>query len=137
MPVRRVPPGSRWCPQGSHPSSRMKLEIAEVELSVPIRDVRAVGCCREGRGPVGQSDEQSVAAAAAGPGIEADQLHPLVDPQLGQAWQEPARIICTPHCMHIGASLWRTFGASATSRTIPPGLVMSLLGAFDARPRSS
>ena len=28
-------------------------------------------------------------------------------PQLGQAWQEPARIICTPHCMHIGASLTR------------------------------
>jgi hypothetical protein len=32
------------------------------------------------------------------------QLHPLVVPQLGQAWQEPARIICTPHCMHSGAS---------------------------------
>jgi len=33
------------------------------------------------------------------------QLQPLVLPQLGQAWQLPARIICTPHCMHIGASL--------------------------------
>src|SRR4051794_17788167 len=33
------------------------------------------------------------------------QLQPLVDPQLGQAWHEPARIICTPHCMHMGASL--------------------------------
>jgi hypothetical protein len=32
---------------------------------------------------------------------------PLVVPQLGQAWQEPARIIWTPHCMHIGASEWR------------------------------
>ena len=35
------------------------------------------------------------------------QLQPLVEPQLGQAWHEPARIICTPHCMHIGASLAR------------------------------
>ena len=33
------------------------------------------------------------------------QLQPLVEPQLGQAWQEPARIICTPHCMHMGESL--------------------------------
>jgi hypothetical protein len=33
------------------------------------------------------------------------QLHPLVDPQLGQAWQLPALSIWTPHCMHIGASL--------------------------------
>jgi hypothetical protein len=33
------------------------------------------------------------------------QLQPLVLPQLGQAWQLPARTICTPHCMHIGASL--------------------------------
>lgn len=33
------------------------------------------------------------------------QLQPLVLPQLGQAWHEPARFICTPHCMHIGASL--------------------------------
>jgi len=33
------------------------------------------------------------------------QLQPLVLPQLGQAWQLPARFICTPHCMHIGASL--------------------------------
>jgi hypothetical protein len=29
----------------------------------------------------------------------AHQLQPLVLPQLGQAWQEPARIIWTPHCM--------------------------------------
>jgi hypothetical protein len=27
------------------------------------------------------------------------QLQPLVLPQLGQAWQLPARCICTPHCM--------------------------------------
>ena len=33
------------------------------------------------------------------------QLQPLVLPQLGQAWHEPARFIWTPHCMHIGASL--------------------------------
>ena len=32
------------------------------------------------------------------------QLQPLVVPQLGQAWQAPARTIATPHCMHIGAS---------------------------------
>ena len=30
---------------------------------------------------------------------------PLVEPQLGQAWQEPARCICTPHVMHMGASM--------------------------------
>jgi hypothetical protein len=36
---------------------------------------------------------------------DVSQLQPLVEPQLGQAWQEPARIICTPHCIHIGASL--------------------------------
>ena len=41
------------------------------------------------------------------------QLQPLVLPQLGQAWQEPARIIVTPHCMHIGASLLRTMPAAA------------------------
>ena len=29
----------------------------------------------------------------------AAQLQPLVLPQVGQAWQLPARIICTPHCM--------------------------------------
>jgi hypothetical protein len=33
------------------------------------------------------------------------QEQPEVDPQDGQAWHEPARCICTPHCMHIGASL--------------------------------
>jgi hypothetical protein len=27
------------------------------------------------------------------------QLQPEVLPQLGQAWQEPARTIWTPHCM--------------------------------------
>jgi hypothetical protein len=27
------------------------------------------------------------------------QLQPEVLPQLGQAWQEPARCIWTPHCM--------------------------------------
>jgi hypothetical protein len=27
------------------------------------------------------------------------QLQPLVLPQLGQAWHEPARCIWTPHCM--------------------------------------
>src|SRR5881398_804849 len=46
------------------------------------------------------------------------QLQPLVLPQLGQAWQEPARCIWTPHCMHMGASEWldfRTGGASATA----------------------
>ena len=32
------------------------------------------------------------------------QLQPLVEPQLGQAWQAPARCIWTPHCMHMGAS---------------------------------
>ena len=36
------------------------------------------------------------------------QLQPLVEPQLGQAWHEPAGTICTPHCMQIGASLGRT-----------------------------
>jgi hypothetical protein len=29
----------------------------------------------------------------------APQLQPLVLPQDGQAWHEPARCICTPHCM--------------------------------------
>jgi hypothetical protein len=33
------------------------------------------------------------------------QLQPLVLPQLGQAWQAPARCIWTPHIMHMGASL--------------------------------
>jgi hypothetical protein len=28
-----------------------------------------------------------------------NQLQPLVLPHDGQAWQEPARCICTPHCM--------------------------------------
>ena len=86
---------------------------------------------------VEKNDEQAVTGSTGRPGVEPDQLHPLVEPQLGQAWHDPARFICTPHCMHIGASLWRTFGAVAAGRTMPPGLVMSLLGAFDARPRSS
>jgi hypothetical protein len=47
------------------------------------------------------------------------QLQPLVLPQLGQAWHEPARIICTPHCMHMGASLARCAGGDAiASRSI-------------------
>jgi hypothetical protein len=36
------------------------------------------------------------------PGTLNDRLHqlqPLVLPQLGQAWHEPARCIWTPHCM--------------------------------------
>ena len=33
------------------------------------------------------------------------QLQPLVVPQLGQAWQEPARCIWMPHCMQMGASM--------------------------------
>jgi hypothetical protein len=36
--------------------------------------------------------------------VRSGQLQPLVVPQLGQAWHDPARIICTPHCKHIGAS---------------------------------
>ena len=40
-------------------------------------------------------------------GCGGGQLQPLVLPQLGQAWHEPARIIGTPHCMHIGASCVR------------------------------
>ena len=38
------------------------------------------------------------------------QLQPLVLPQLGQAWQEPARCIWTPHCMQYGASEWAADG---------------------------
>src|ERR671910_138826 len=42
------------------------------------------------------------------------QLQPLVLPQDGHAWQEPARCICTPHCMQYGASAWvTTLGATA------------------------
>src|SRR6187431_2691055 len=41
------------------------------------------------------------------------QLQPLVLPQLGQAKQLPARIITTPHCMHIGASFGRTMPRAA------------------------
>jgi hypothetical protein len=33
-----------------------------------------------------------------------NQLQPLVVPHDGHAWQEPARCMVTPHCMHIGAS---------------------------------
>ena len=36
-----------------------------------------------------------------------DYEQPLVVPQLGQAWQLPARCMTTPHCMHSGAS-WLT-----------------------------
>ncbi len=36
-----------------------------------------------------------------------NQLQPLVLPQLGHAWQLPARTMWTPHCMHIGASIGR------------------------------
>ena len=38
---------------------------------------------------------------------------PLVEPQLGQAWQLPLRIICTPQVMHIGAS-WLDDAGSGT-----------------------
>ena len=52
------------------------------------------------------------------------QLQPLVDPQLGQAWHDPAGIICTPHCMQIGASAWRMTPAagvlsSGVGTTVP------------------
>src|SRR4051812_2428710 len=50
--------------------------------------------------------------------LSACQLQPLVLPQLGQAWHEPARCIWTPHCMQYGASetvlAAVDFGAGAT-----------------------
>ena len=45
------------------------------------------------------------------------QLQPLVLPQLGQAWHEPARIMVTPHCMHIGASESRMTPAAGVLST--------------------
>ena len=35
--------------------------------------------------------------------VVSTQLHPLVLPQPGQAWQLPARCMVMPHCMQIGA----------------------------------
>jgi len=81
--------------------------MREVRCTVEL--IANVGRRGPSVGPFGdlgeEDDEQTVAAAATGAGVEADQLHPLVEPQLGQAWHEPARIIWTPHCMHMGASL--------------------------------
>ena len=34
--------------------------------------------------------------------------------RMGQAWQEPARFICTPHCIHMGESLCLTFVVIST-----------------------
>jgi hypothetical protein len=47
--------------------------------------------------PTGRRGEPDPKATGS-PGIS-DQLQPLVEPQDGQAWHEPARCICTPHCM--------------------------------------
>lgn len=44
------------------------------------------------------------------------QLQPLVFPQDGQAWHDPARCIFTPHCMQYGASGFDGDGAAR-----PPG----------------
>lgn len=49
--------------------------------------------------------------------LRVDQLQPLVVPHDGQAWQEPARCMTTPHCMHIGAS-WLTIATSRTTRVV-------------------
>src|SRR5688572_11109379 len=70
-----------------------------------------------------------------------DQLQPLVLPQLGQAWQEPARCIWTPHCMQYGASLWLVFGRMAADGLAGAGSVTPArsrrLGSFGAPLRSS
>jgi hypothetical protein len=53
------------------------------------------------------------------------QLQPEVLPQLGQAWHDPARTICTPHCMHIGASLVRrliSFGSGGATGVKPASI---------------
>ena len=65
-----------------------------------------------------------MAALSAGRGIRpAAQLQPLVLPQLGQAWQEPARCIWTPHCMQYGASLWLALGEMAADGLAGAGSV--------------
>ena len=56
------------------------------------------------------------------------QLQPEVLPHDGHAWHEPARCICTPHCMHIGASL------CVMTRGMPCAGEWSVLGASGARP---
>ena len=38
-----------------------------------------------------------LSASGSGSGVTAAYEQPLVVPQLGQAWHEPARCICTPH----------------------------------------
>src|SRR5690606_16117806 len=64
------------------------------------------------------------------------QLQPEVLPQLGQAWQEPARCIWTPHCMQYGASLCWTGGWIAGVEAGGAGSVTparsSRLGSFGA-----
>ena len=57
--------------------------------------------------------------------LPSGQLQPLVLPQLGQAWQLPARIICTPQVMHIGASPIRTSSEAGEGRTTPRASVLS------------
>ena len=52
-----------------------------------------------------------------------DQLQPLVVPQLGQAWQLPARCMVTPHCMHIGASWLTEAGAKVATRASASSVV--------------
>ena len=73
------------------------------------------------------------------------QLQPLVLPQLGQAWQEPARCIWTPHCMQYGASAWLAFGRDrgvglgldAGSVTPARSRRLSSLGASVCRPAAA
>ena len=77
------------------------------------------------------------------PQVEAsppDQLQPLVLPQLGQAWHEPARCICTPHCMQYGASAWDTCvrigagtGAAGATPVVLLGQVEQREGRLDRR----
>ncbi len=88
--ARRSEPVERRAPApGPHRTHRGVRDHRHADRSSPKADSRA----RQPGGPAW---------------VVSCQLQPLVEPQLGQAWQLPARIIWTPHCMHIGASEWRT-----------------------------
>src|SRR4029450_7011438 len=55
-----------------------------------------------------------------------NQLQPLVLPHDGQAWQEPARCICTPHCMQYGASTLEATNGRIAGVALPGGLPASV-----------
>ena len=92
--TRRRSPGPKRCGAGPHSESARRSRHG---IGLPPKSDDARNCV-----PLWLLDNHN-GTQNAKPATRS-QLQPLVLPQDGQAWHEPARCICTPHCMQYGAS---------------------------------